>query len=122
MLLLVLYIFYPLDILLDKFSVPIIILSITKIDNCLLRVIEYVFIKFCTRDSISIFGIVFIAFQSCTMIIAYLVIASSLILNTHLSGYNTLFTKVEEEEKKEGKKKLFPVSRKIFILMITHKF
>lgn len=39
------------------------------------------------------------------MIIAYLVIASSLILNTHLSGYNTLFTKVEEEEKKEGKKK-----------------
>lgn len=105
MLLLVLYIFYPLDILLDKFSVPIIILSITKIDNCLLRVIEYVFIKFCTRDSISIFGIVFIAFQSCTMIIAYLVIASSLILNTHLSGYNTLFTKVEEEEKKEGKKK-----------------
>lgn len=41
MLLLVLYIFYPLDILLDKFSVPIIILSITKIDNCLLRVIEY---------------------------------------------------------------------------------
>lgn len=119
MLLLVLYIFYPLDILLDKFSLPIIVLSITKIE---LFIIEYVFIKFCTRDSISIFGIVFIAFQSCTMIIAYLVIASSLILNTHLSGYNTLFTKVEEEEKKEGKKKLFPVSRKIFILMITHKF
>ena len=39
------------------------------------------------------------------MIIAYLVIASSLILNTHLSGYNTLFIKVDEEEEEERKKK-----------------
>lgn len=33
MLLLVLYIFYPLDILLDKFLLPIIVLSITKIEQ-----------------------------------------------------------------------------------------
>lgn len=121
MLLLVLYIFYPLDILLDKFSLPTIVLSITKIE------------LFITGNQIRIHKVLYKGFDFNIWNRFYRVpkLYDDNCISRHSILSNSKYASLRiqyiiyqgrRRRKKRRKKKLFPVSRKIFILMITHKF